>query len=68
MQPERPFDAPWQAQAFALAIALHDKGLFTWPEWAEKFSAARRAGDEAPDAYWRHWVETLEGFAAGARV
>ena len=29
------FAAPWQAQAFALTLALHQKGLFTWPEWAQ---------------------------------
>ena len=28
------FTAPWQAQAFAMTLALHERGVFTWPEWA----------------------------------
>ena len=28
------FRQPWEAQAFAMALALHERGLFTWPEWA----------------------------------
>ncbi len=28
------FREPWEAQAFAMALALHERGLFTWPEWA----------------------------------
>ena len=28
------FRAPWEAQAFAMAMALHEQGLFTWSEWS----------------------------------
>jgi hypothetical protein len=28
------FKAPWEAQAFAMAVALHERGAFTWKEWA----------------------------------
>jgi hypothetical protein len=28
------FSEPWEAQAFALTLALHRKGVFTWNEWA----------------------------------
>ena len=28
------FREPWEAQAFAMALALHGRGLFTWNEWA----------------------------------
>ncbi|HBR38100.1 MAG TPA: nitrile hydratase accessory protein, partial [Sulfitobacter pontiacus] len=31
---EPVFDAPWQAQAFAMAVSLHQSGAFTWAEWA----------------------------------
>jgi hypothetical protein len=24
------FNAPWEARAFALVLALHERGLFTW--------------------------------------
>ncbi len=62
------FAEPWQAQAFALTVLLHARGVFTWPEWAARLSAtiaaARAAGD--PDdgsAYWRHWLASLESLA-----
>ena len=40
--PRRPGDAEspvfreaWEAQAFAMAVSLHERGIFTWNEWAE---------------------------------
>ena len=59
------FSAPWQAQAFALALALHERGAFTWPEWAAALSAAiaraQAAGDpDAGDTYYQHWLDALE--------
>ena len=35
---EPVFAEPWQAQAFAMALALHQRGLFTWSEWADALS------------------------------
>ncbi|TSD84253.1 nitrile hydratase accessory protein [Mycobacterium sp. KBS0706] len=57
------FAEPWQAQAFAMAVALHGRGVFTWPEWAAALAAeiARTAG--APDdgsRYYEHWLAALE--------
>lgn len=62
------FRAPWEAQAFAMAIALHQKGLFTWPEWAAVLSAeirqAQAAGDpDTGETYYRHWLNALEKLA-----
>ena len=31
---EPVFAAPWQAQAFALAVKLSEQGHFSWKEWA----------------------------------
>jgi hypothetical protein len=28
------FREPWEAQAFALALSLHERGVFSWSEWA----------------------------------
>ena len=42
-----PFEEPWQAQVFALAVSLSERGLFTWGEWAEALapkSQKRRSG------------------------
>lgn len=58
--PERAFDEPWQAQAFAFVLALHDKGLFTWTEWTEALATeAARSGGEADYAAWLAALETL---------
>jgi hypothetical protein len=27
---EPVFREPWEAQAFSMAVALHERGLFTW--------------------------------------
>lgn len=59
------FREPWEAQAFALAIDAHARGLFSWPEWATELSAQIKAAqaDGDPDTgetYYRHWLATLE--------
>ena len=59
------FRAPWEAQAFALALALHEQGAFTWPEWAAALSSAiaqaQSQGDpDTGDTYYRHWLTALE--------
>ena len=63
------FREPWEAQAFALAVRLHERGLFTWSEWAaalaRRIAAAREAGDpDRGDGYWRHWLAALEALLA----
>lgn len=64
------FRAPWEAQAFAMTLALHRGGLFTWSEWAQALAAqivaAQKAGDaDLGDTYYRHWLAALEGLVAG---
>ena len=59
--PDMPaFEAPWQAQAFAMVVALHEKGLFTWPDWAATLGAAIERHDDYHDA----WIEALEAMLA----
>jgi nitrile hydratase accessory protein len=67
------FAAPWQAQAFAMVVALHEKGLFTWPEWAAalatQIKAAQAAGDrDTGETYYAHWIAALESLLAAKRV
>jgi nitrile hydratase accessory protein len=59
------FAEPWQAQAFACAIQLSRRGLFTWNEWVEVFSAEIKAhparpGETSDAAYYRQWLAALE--------
>lgn len=60
------FAEPWQAQAFALTLALHETGAFTWPEWAQAL-AVELAGDPSDDGsrYYEHWLAALESLVAG---
>jgi nitrile hydratase accessory protein len=60
------FAAPWQAQAFALAVHLHARGLFTWPQWAEALAAEIRAAGAQDDGsrYYEHWLAALERIVA----
>ena len=63
------FREPWEAQAFAMALVLHERGVFTWNEWAETLGAeikrAQAAGDpDTGETYYRHWLATLERLVA----
>jgi nitrile hydratase accessory protein len=63
------FGAPWEAHAFAIALALHERGLFSWPEWAatlaDQIKRAQAAGDpDTGETYYRHWLATLERLVA----
>jgi nitrile hydratase accessory protein len=59
------FAAPWEAQAFAMTVMMHERKLFTWNEWADALSGeihrAQTLGD--PDngrTYYHHWLRALE--------
>ncbi|MGI9465175.1 MAG: nitrile hydratase accessory protein [Aestuariivirgaceae bacterium] len=56
------FAEPWQAQAFAMAVKLHEEGVFTWPEWASFLGAEIAAAGSQPDCgdYYDHWLAALE--------
>jgi len=63
------FREPWEAQAFAMALALHERGVFTWPEWAATLGAeikrAQAAGDpDTGETYYLHWLNALERLVA----
>ena len=63
------FREPWEAEAFALALSLHERGLFTWKEWAltlgEEIKKAQGLGDpDTGDTYYHHWLATLERIVA----
>jgi nitrile hydratase accessory protein len=67
------FREPWEAHAFAMALALHGRGLFTWPEWAaalaDQIKRAQAAGDpDTGETYYRHWLATLEQLVAAKGV
>jgi len=63
------FREPWEAQAFAMTLALHERGVFTWSEWAATLSReikrAQSAGDpDTGETYYLHWLAALEKLVA----
>ena len=60
------FAEPWQAQAFALTVRLHDAGHFSWSEWTAALAGELRQavdrGEPDNDAarYYHHWLTALE--------
>jgi nitrile hydratase accessory protein len=63
------FRAPWEAEAFALAVSLNERGLFTWTEWAtalgDEIKKAQASGDpDTGETYYFHWLATLERIVA----
>lgn len=69
-QAEHPlFKEPWEAKAFAMVLRLHERGLFSWAEWADSLAqeirAASAAGDaDLGDTYYQHWLRALEALVA----
>jgi nitrile hydratase accessory protein len=62
---EPDFAEPWQAKAFAMALSLHERGIFTWKEWADRLAAAVSAAQVGGDpdlgnTYYHHWLSALE--------
>ncbi len=63
------FREPWEAQAFAMAVKLHEAGHFTWREWAERLAAeikavADRGEPDDGTRYYHHWLAALEKLVA----
>jgi len=67
---DRPvFHEPWEAQAFALAVSLSERGLFSWNEWAaalgDEIKKAQATGDpDTGETYYHHWLNALERIVA----
>jgi nitrile hydratase accessory protein len=70
------FDEPWEAKVFAIAVRLHERGLFTWPEWTDALGAEIAMGSATTGSatmgspvtgspgtagsYYEHWLRALE--------
>jgi len=59
------FSEPWQAHAFAMVLLLHERGVFSWPQWADtlarRIRAAQLQGDpDDGNNYYQHWLDALE--------
>ena len=59
------FKEAWEAQAFAMVVALHEAKLFSWSEWttalSREFATSSWSSDRGPDnSYYLHWLAALE--------
>lgn len=63
---DAPFREPWEAQAFALVVALQDRGVLAAAEWAEALGAEVGKPGAAADGrdYYLHWLAALEKLLA----
>ena len=63
MTPDEPvFREPWEAQAFAMTVLLHQRGVFTWGEWAQVLGTQIAAGPGK--SYYQHWLAALESIVS----
>lgn len=80
LAPEAVFTEPWEARAFAVAVALCEAGQFQWAEFQRKLideiGASEKSGgvtSGGPD-YYRHWLAALtrlleaKGIVGGAEL
>jgi nitrile hydratase accessory protein len=59
------FREPWEAQAFAITLKLHQAGCFSWSEWttalgAEIAQGSMKAEQGDDEHYYLHWLSALE--------
>ncbi len=67
LSPEAPvFAEPWQAEAFAMVVALHERGLFSWTRWADELS--RQVKAPGGDNYYAAWLAALERLLVSLNV
>jgi nitrile hydratase accessory protein len=80
LAPQATFSEPWEARAFAVAVALSEAGQFRWAEFqqslideiavAEKNGATTSGGAD----YYHHWLSALvrlldaKGIVGGAEL
>jgi nitrile hydratase accessory protein len=62
---ELVFAQPWESRAFGMAVALHEAGAFTWPQFQAALIGRIAAweSEPGPDKRWNyydHWLAALE--------
>jgi len=67
------FDAPWQAQAFALTVQLSQAGHFSWSQWADMFgaeiaAATKQGRGSGNENYYLCWLAALEKILADTQI
>jgi nitrile hydratase accessory protein len=63
---EPVFEAPWEAQAFAMAIKLHEQEAFTWPDFARHLAQAIEGAPR--QTYFENWLTALENILTERQI
>jgi nitrile hydratase accessory protein len=56
-----------------MTLSLHERGVFTWPEWSNALSqqirsSAHRDEPNHGEIYYLHWLNALEALVAATGV
>jgi nitrile hydratase subunit alpha len=60
------FQAPWEGEAFAMAVALCERGMYPWSEFQNQLISAIAAAEkkqlppETQPTYYENWLAALE--------
>jgi nitrile hydratase len=60
------FQAPWEGEAFAMAVALCERGAYPWSEFQNQLISAiaaaeeKRLSPETQPTYYENWLTALE--------
>ncbi len=56
------FRAPWEAQAFGMAVALHDAAAYPWDAFRDRLIAeiARAEAAGEGSSYYERWLAAFE--------
>ena len=59
---ELVFQAPWEARAFGLAVALNEQEIYEWCEFSAELAATIAAAEQSndPSSYYARWIASLE--------
>ena len=62
---EPVFEAPWEARAFSMAVALNEKGIYPWRDFSQRLSTeiAEAERQDRDSTYYERWYATLERLA-----
>jgi nitrile hydratase accessory protein len=62
---EPVFDAPWEARAFGIAVALHEKGIYSWRDFSQELATAIVEAErhDHDSTYYERWCAALEKLA-----
>lgn len=59
---ELVFEAPWEARAFGLAVALNESGLYLWRDFSQELATEIATAEQKgiSSSYYERWLASLE--------